>query len=112
MRGPDAISTGRARTLRRQSTRAETVLWRHLRGRQLAGCKFVRQEPIGPYFVDFICRERHLVIEVDGGQHAENAADAERDAVLRGLGYRIIRVWNNDVPLPACGERDPGDAVR
>src|SRR5579885_1282450 len=130
MRGPDAISTGRARTLRRQSTRAETVLWRHLRARQLAGCKFVRQEPIGPYFVDFICRERHLVIEVDGGQHAENAADAERDAVLRGLGYRIVRVWNNDVlgniegvlemlraeleaaphpvPLPARGEREPG----
>lgn len=135
MRGPDAISTERARILRRQSTRAERVLWRHLRARQLAGCKFVRQEPIGPYFADFVCRERHLVIEVDGGQHAENPADAERDAAIRELGYRIVRVWNNDVlgniegvlemlrvelenaphpvPLPARGEREPGcDAVR
>jgi len=130
MRGPSAISTGRTRALRRRSTRAEFVLWRHLRDRQLAGCKFVRQEPIGPYFGDFVCRERHLVVEVDGGQHADSAADAKRDAAMRGLGYRTIRVWNNDVlgniegvlemlraelenaphpvPLPAGGEREPG----
>ena len=130
MRGPSASETGRARGLRRRSTRAEFVLWRHLRDRQLAGFKFVRQEPIGPYFADFVCRERHLVVEVDGGQHADSAADGKRDAMLRDLGYRITRVWNNDVlgniegvlwmlrselevaphpvPLPAGGEREPG----
>lgn len=130
MRGPSTISTERARGLRRRSTRTEFVLWRHLRDRQLAGCKFVRQEPIGPYFADFACRERHLVVEVDGGQHADSAADARRDATMRDFGYRTIRVWNNDVlgniegvlemlraeleeaphpvPLPACGERGPG----
>jgi very-short-patch-repair endonuclease len=130
MRGPSPISTGRARGLRRRSTRAESVLWRHLRDRQLAGFKFVRQEPIGPYFADFVCREWHLVVEVDGGQHADSAADAIRDAMMRKLGYRMIRVWNNDVlnniegvlqmltselekaphpvPLPVNGEREPG----
>ena len=130
MRGPSASETGRARALRRRSTRAELVLWRHLRDRQLDGFKFVRQEPIGPYFADFACRERRLVVEVDGGQHADSAADIRRDAALRGLGYRTIRVWNNDVlgntegvlqmlraeleeaphpvPLPASGEREPG----
>jgi very-short-patch-repair endonuclease len=115
--------------LRQRSTRAELALWRHLRDRRFAGFKFVRQEPIGPYFADFVCRERHLVVEVDGGQHADNAADAERDAAMRKLGYRAIRVWNNEVlgniegvlqmlkaeletaphpgPLPASGEREP-----
>jgi very-short-patch-repair endonuclease len=97
MRGPSASETGRARALRQRSTRAEFVLWRHLRDRQLAGFKFVRQEPIGPYVADFACRERHLVVEVDGGQHADSTADAKRDATMRELGYRTIRVWNNDV---------------
>ncbi len=130
MRGADAISTERARTLRRRSTDAELVLWRHLRDRQLGGFKFVRQEPVGPYCADFACRERRLVIEVDGGQHADSAADRLRDAALHELGYRTIRVWNNDVlgniegvlemlkaeleiaphpvPLPAGGERERG----
>ncbi|HEV2335162.1 MAG TPA: DUF559 domain-containing protein [Stellaceae bacterium] len=97
MRGPSALSTGRARALRRHSTRAEFVLWRHLRDRQLAGCKFVRQEPIGSYFADFVCRERLIVVEVDGGQHADSAADARRAAAMRELGFKTIRVWNNDV---------------
>ena len=126
MRGPSATAIGRARALRRRSTRAELVLWRHLRDRQLDGFKFVRQEPIGPYFADFVCRDLHLVVEVDGGQHADSATDAKRDATMRDLGYRIIRVWNNEVlgningvlqmlkseleqaphpvPLPASGE--------
>ena len=131
MRGPSTFSTERARALRRRSTRAELLLWRHLRDRQLAGFKFVRQEPIGPCFADFVCRDLHLVIEVDGGQHADSAADAKRDATMRDHGYRTIRVWNNGVlgniegvlemlrqelkpqaphpvPLPACGEREPG----
>jgi very-short-patch-repair endonuclease len=57
----------------------------------------VRQEPIGPYVVDFVCRERRLVVEVDGGQHTENEADRQRDMWLRQHNYRVIRFWNNDV---------------
>ena len=128
MRGKDKRRTGRSRSLRRSSTRAELTLWRYLRDRQLGGFKFVRQEPVGLYFPDFVCRERHLIVEVDGGQHAESVADCERDAFLTGLGYQIIRIWNNQifeniegvlqmlqselekaphpVPLPASGERE------
>ncbi|HEV2337123.1 MAG TPA: DUF559 domain-containing protein [Stellaceae bacterium] len=73
------------------------TLWRQLRDRQLGGFKFVRQEPVGPYYPDFVCRERHLIVEVDGGQHAESAADRERGAFLTGLGYQVIRIWSNQV---------------
>jgi very-short-patch-repair endonuclease len=72
-------------------------LWFTLRGRRLGGFKFVRQDVIGPFVVDFICREKNLIIEVDGGQHAENAKDADRDAYLANEGYRVMRFWNNDV---------------
>ena len=75
-------------------------MWRALRGRRLAGFKIVRQEPIGPFFVDFACRERKLVIEVDGATHstdAEQALDEQRSAYLRRVGYRILRFQNNDV---------------
>jgi very-short-patch-repair endonuclease len=128
MRGADLKSTGRARSLRRRSTRAEWVLWLALRDRRLGGLKFTRQQPLGPYCVDFVCRERRLIIEVDGGQHADSASDRRRDACLNTLGYRVIRVWNNEVlgnlegvlqmlaseleiaphpvPLPAGGERE------
>jgi very-short-patch-repair endonuclease len=85
------------RRLRGQQTDAERKLWFALRDRRLGGFKFVRQEAIGPFVVDFICREKSLVIEVDGGQHAENAADAKRDTYLAGQGYRVMRFWNNDV---------------
>ena len=134
MRGPDPTSTGRARSLRRRFTRAELVLWRSLRDRQLAGFKFVRQEPIGSYYVDFCCRERRLIVEVDGGQHADSARDRQRDAELAAQGYRVVRIWNNDVlanidgvlqmlaselrtaphpvPLPAGGEREPAASAR
>src|ERR1044071_3152186 len=97
MRGPNSKRTGRARSLRHATTRAEAALWRQVRDRQLGGFKFVRQEPIGPFYVDFVCREARLVIEVDGGQHFDNLADRERDAKLNALGYRVIRVWNNQV---------------
>jgi very-short-patch-repair endonuclease len=60
-----------ARALRRESTDAERMLWRHLRARQLAGFKFRRQEVIGPYIVDFVCFDARLIIEIDGGQHAQ-----------------------------------------
>lgn len=92
--------TARARSLRKQQTEAESKLWYHLRAKRFFGIKFKRQEPIGPYFVDFVCHPRMLVIEVDGGHHAEpmqEEYDDERTAFLREKGYRVIRFWNNDV---------------
>jgi very-short-patch-repair endonuclease len=97
MRGPDEIKTLRARNLRANSTKAELRLWRRLRARSLMGHKFIRQEPIGPYIVDFVCREHRLVIEVDGGQHATDKRDAVRDRWLAEHHYRVLRFWNNDV---------------
>jgi very-short-patch-repair endonuclease len=66
----DAAKTAKARTLRQVENEAEEALWFELRGRRLNGFKFVRQLPIGPYFADFACREKRLVVEVDGSQHA------------------------------------------
>ena len=90
--------TARARRLRRQSTDAEKALWRLLRNRNLANCKFRRQVPLGRYIVDFLCFEHNLVIEIDGGHHQLHAeADAERTAWLESQGFRVIRFWNNEV---------------
>jgi very-short-patch-repair endonuclease len=86
-----------ARRLRVDQTDAETVLWNRIRSRQIEGHKFVRQEPICGYVCDFVCREKLLVIEVDGGQHNESAADAKRDQRVIADGYRVLRFWNNDV---------------
>jgi very-short-patch-repair endonuclease len=97
MREARELQTKRARRLRRDATKAETALWYRLRSRSLDGYKFVRQEPIGPYTVDLICRERRLIIEVDGGQHADNPRDAVRDKWLEDHNYRVLRFWNNDV---------------
>jgi very-short-patch-repair endonuclease len=97
MREAKESQTNRARNLRRNATDAENALWQQIRARALLGHKFVRQEPIGPYTVDFICRERRLIVEVDGGQHADNAHDAVRDRWLRDRNYRVLRFWNNDV---------------
>jgi len=97
MRGPKQFKTQRARQLRANSTKAELRLWRRLRSRTLCGHKFVRQEPVGPYIVDFVCREHRLVIEVDGGQHATDKRDAVRDRWLAEHRYRVLRFWNNDV---------------
>jgi very-short-patch-repair endonuclease len=97
MRGPQKRTVRLERRLRRQATDAETRLWFELRDRQLRGFKFVRQEAIGPYIVDFVCRERRLIIEVDGGQHAENARDRVRDDALAVAGYQVLRFWNSDV---------------
>ena len=88
----------RAKTLRQDQTDAEGLLWHYLRNKQLDGYKFRRQQPIGPYIVDFACMSRKLVIELDGGQHAEqHNHDKKRDDYLRGKGYRILRFWNNEV---------------
>jgi len=97
LRGKDQRRTERARSLRRALTPAEFALWSHIRGRQLGGCKFVRQQPIGRYYVDFVCRDRQLIVELDGGQHADRPEDGQRDSELCALGYRVIRFWNNDV---------------
>jgi very-short-patch-repair endonuclease len=88
----------RARALRRRMTDAERLLWRHLRNRELGGWKFRRQYPVGTFIVDFICVEKSLVIEVDGGQHATNEElDNQRSAYLNKMGYRVLRFWNNEV---------------
>ena len=87
----------RARRLRRDSTEAERRLWKHLRDRQVAGAKFRRQVPIGPYVVDFVCFEAKLIVEVDGGQHAAPGVDIARTTLLKTEGYRVLRVWNSDV---------------
>jgi very-short-patch-repair endonuclease len=97
MRGRKEKSIRLARRLRVNQTNAETVLWNRIRNRQIDGHKFVRQQPISGYICDFVCREKLLVIEVDGGQHNESAADAIRDRRLNEEGYRVIRFWNNDV---------------
>ncbi|MEA2988415.1 MAG: hypothetical protein QOG83_1126 [Alphaproteobacteria bacterium] len=97
MRGPDRKTARKVRRLRKIATDAETKLWLAVRDRRLGGFKFVRQEAIGPYVADLVCRERKLVVEVDGGQHAENVRDRARDAFLISEGYRVLRFWNHDV---------------
>jgi very-short-patch-repair endonuclease len=87
-----------ARALRKNSTDAERSLWSRLRARRLDGVKFRRQQALGPYVVDFLCLEPKLVIEVDGGQHAEQISnDLQRTAYLKVLGYRVLRFWNHEV---------------
>jgi very-short-patch-repair endonuclease len=86
-----------ARSMRRDGTDAEKRTWRLLRGRRFAGFKFRRQVPLGPYILDFVSFEAMLVIEIDGGQHAESAADARRDAWLAREGFCVLRFWNNEV---------------
>ena len=90
--------TSKARDLRKYPTKAERVLWSHLRDRQLAGCKFRRQVPLGSYVVDFVCFEHRLVIEIDGGHHGEQFdRDRERSEWLESRGFRVLRFWNNEV---------------
>jgi very-short-patch-repair endonuclease len=97
MRDANPTRIARARCLRVAATDAERRLWYRLRSRQIEGAKFVRQERIGPYVVDFVCRERRLAIEVDGGQHATDPRDVVRESWLADRGYRVLRFWNNDV---------------
>ena len=94
--GRDRIT--RARRLRREATEAEKVLWFKLRARQLTGIKFRRQVSIGPYIVDFVSFERRLVVEIDGGQHAEPESrcyDTRRTTWLENQEFRVLRFWNN-----------------
>ena len=90
----------RARGLRREQTEAEKRLWGYVRDRRLGGFKFVRQEAIGPFIADFLCREKMLVVEVDGVTHGEDheiAYDALRTVFLESQGYRVWRVPNIEV---------------
>ena len=99
MRGDEIQSRGRAKQLRRTMTKAEVLLWAHLR-RNAMGAKFRRQHPIGPYIADFACVERMLVVEVDGATHAtpeERTHDRVRTALLNAQGWRVLRVQNSDV---------------
>jgi very-short-patch-repair endonuclease len=82
--------------LRTNMTDAEQKLWRALRSRGV-GPKFRRQVPLGPFIVDFVCFEAKLIVEVDGGQHADSQRDASRDRYFTNHGYRVLRFWNNDV---------------
>jgi very-short-patch-repair endonuclease len=86
-----------AKNLRMRSTDAERHLWKHLRTRQIEGLKFRRQEPIGKYIVDFVCYEKMIVIEADGGQHDASEKDVERDGWLRSQGFEVLRFWNHDI---------------
>ena len=90
-------ATKRARKLRADETEAEYRLWVELRGRRLNGYKFARQIPLGAYIVDFVCRDRKLVVEVDGSQHADSITDPLRTTWLNASGYSVIRFWNNEV---------------
>jgi very-short-patch-repair endonuclease len=83
--------------MRRVPTDAERKLWFLLRDRRLDGIKFRRQVPFDRYILDFVCFERRLVIEVDGGQHADSTADSARDVRLRAEGFQVVRYWNNAV---------------
>jgi very-short-patch-repair endonuclease len=79
-------------------TDAERVLWYHLRDRRLGSFKFRRQHPVGPFIVDFVCPEKELIVEIDGGQHALNVEDDnQRSHFLQAKGYLVLRFWNNEV---------------
>lgn len=90
-------NTNLAKALRQNLTDAEKLLWKHLRGKQLEDCKFRRQVPIDDYIVDFISFDKRIVIEVDGGQHAEKLDDVARDKHLNDEGFKVLRFWNNEV---------------
>jgi len=123
-----SLQRGRARELREAPTDVESKLWARVRDRQITGAKFRRQHPIGPFIADFCCVEKKLVVELDGGQHADQtAADENRTEFIEEHGYKVLRFWNKEVvgniegvlqsisaaldgphpnPLPRCGRGD------
>lgn len=86
-----------ARRLRRDMTMAERKLWSVLRSRQIDGCHFRHQVPVGDYITDFCCLSRRLIVEVDGSQHADSTRDLARSRWLENQSYRVLRFWNNEV---------------
>ncbi len=122
-----------AKSLRRNMTDAEQLLWRHLRAHRFDGQKFRRQQPIGAYVVDFVHFGARVIVEADGGQHVESLKDVARDAWLNEQGFQVLRFWNDDIlqrtesvleaiwntlrkaplspdPSPARGEGRPADS--
>jgi very-short-patch-repair endonuclease len=92
------MDRSKAQELRKNPTEAERKLWLHLRLRQLGGHKFRRQQPLGSYIVDFVCLEKRIVIEIDGGQHQAQAIyDQQRTAWIEQQGFRVLRFWDNEV---------------
>ena len=92
----------RAKDLRHDQTEAETFVWDELRSRRFSGFKFRRQVPLGNYIVDFLCLDRRVIVELDGGQHNEAAHkvyDEKRDAWLCAQGFEVLRFWNSEVFL-------------
>ena len=90
----------KARKLRANQTEAEQKLWAIIRNKQFYGFKFLRQYVIGAYIVDFVCREKKIIIEIDGGQHNQTTSihyDLVRTKYLESLGYSVIRFWNNEI---------------
>jgi len=86
-----------SRNLRTNQTDAEQLLWKHLRNRLFMGTKFRRQQIIESYIVDFVCFEQRLIVEIDGGQHADQVErDARRTVYLESQGFRVVRFWNNE----------------
>jgi very-short-patch-repair endonuclease len=100
------MANERARKLRQFSTDAERRMWSALRNRRLERFKFRRQHPIGDYIADFACTEYRLVIELDGGQHADNPEDMRRTAWLESQGWKVVRFWNNDFLSNTAGVVD------
>jgi very-short-patch-repair endonuclease len=100
---PEDLLKDRVRGMRREPTEAEKRMWRLLRDRRLGGFKFRPQERLGRYIVDFVSFEHRLVIELDGGQHADSSYDAERDAWLSSHGFTVLRFWNNEVLTNPAG---------
>ena len=88
----------RARSLRRDGSKAERICWELLRAKRMRGIKFRRQHSIGPYFADFACVSRKLIVEIDGEHHAfQQERDARRTAFLEGLGWHVVRFWADEV---------------
>ncbi|MBL7073976.1 endonuclease domain-containing protein [candidate division KSB1 bacterium] len=87
-----------SRNLRKRATEAERLLWKHPRRKQLGGPKFRRQQPIGNYILDFVCFEKRIIIELDGGQYAtQTEKDSKREKWFSNQGFKVIRFWNNEV---------------
>jgi very-short-patch-repair endonuclease len=95
--GYDQPTLAKAKRLRRETTNAERKLWSVLRNAQFDGAKFRRQQPIGPFIADFVCQAARLIVEADGGQHAESENDIRRTVFLESKGYRVLRFWNNEI---------------
>ncbi|MGZ8415714.1 MAG: endonuclease domain-containing protein [Methyloceanibacter sp.] len=95
--GASSPAVAKARSLRGRMTDAERKLWYMLRGRRFADAKFRRQVPLGNYVADFLSFETRVVVEVDGGQHSDNASDIARDDWFRSQGFTVVRFWNSDV---------------